>query len=104
MRDFAQREISLRQGSGEPRVVCSRDSFFIGLLAPFAHFGMARALSLVEASSVIPLDFTRLPFAAAIGFAVFGELPDIWVWVGGIVIFTASVYLIHREAVAARAE
>jgi drug/metabolite transporter (DMT)-like permease len=76
----------------------------IGFSATLNQRFLSRAFAATDATAVVPFDFARLPFAAAIGFAVFGELPDIWVWVGGIVIFTASVYLIHREAVAARAE
>ena len=71
---------------------------FIGLLANAAHFGMARALSLVEASSVIPLDFTRLPFAAAIGYFAFGEVPVVWIWPGAALIVASVVYIARREA------
>ena len=31
-----------------------------------------------DATAIYPFDFTRLVFAAAIGFAVFGEVPDAW--------------------------
>jgi drug/metabolite transporter (DMT)-like permease len=75
----------------------------IGFCATLNQRFLSRAFAAADATAVVPFDFARLPFAAAIGFAVFGELPDVWVWVGGIVIFAASVYLIHREAVAARA-
>ncbi len=71
---------------------------FIGLMANFAHFGMARALSLVEASSVVPLDFTRLPFAAAIGYFAFGEVPDVWIWPGAALIAASAIYIARREA------
>jgi drug/metabolite transporter (DMT)-like permease len=32
-----------------------------------------------------------------IGFMTFGELPDIWAWLGGAVIFGASLYMVRRE-------
>ena len=72
--------------------------FFIGLIATVAHFGMARALSLVEASSVVPLDFTRLPFAAAIGYFAFGEVPSVWIWPGAALIMASAIYIARREA------
>ena len=78
--------------------------FLIGLLSTFAHFGMARALSLVEASSVVPLDFTRLPFAAAIGYFAFGEVPDVWLWPGAALIAASAVYIARREAQLQRAD
>lgn len=72
--------------------------FFIGLMATVAHFGMARALSLVEASSVVPLDFTRLPFAAAIGYFAFGEVPSVWIWPGAALIMASAIYIARRAA------
>lgn len=72
--------------------------FFIGLIATVAHFGMARALSIVEASSIVPLDFTRLPFAAAIGYFAFGEVPSVWIWPGAALIMASAIYIARREA------
>jgi len=57
---------------------------------------MVRALAAAPASAVMPFDFLRLPFVAVIGFAMFGELSDVWVWVGAAVIFGAA-YLIARD-------
>jgi drug/metabolite transporter (DMT)-like permease len=39
----------------------------------------------------------RLPFGAALGFAVFQEVPDLWVWLGGAVIFGAALYLARSD-------
>ena len=47
-----------------------------------AHFCLARALRLAEASVVAPMDILRLPFIALIGAAVYGETLDGWVAVG----------------------
>ncbi|HJN60122.1 MAG TPA: DMT family transporter, partial [Alphaproteobacteria bacterium] len=77
--------------------------FVIGTLAIVAHFSMARALSLVEASSVVPLDFTRLPFAAVIGYFALGEVPDVWVWPGAALIAASAIYIARREAQLQRA-
>lgn len=64
----------------------------------------SRAFAAAEATAILPFDFSRLPIAALIGWLVFAEFPDIWVWIGGGVIFTASLYIAHREAVASRNE
>ena len=74
----------------------------IGFFATLNQRFLSRAFSAAEATAIIPFDFTRLIFATAIGWLVFAELPDIWVWVGGGVIFCASVYIAHREAQASR--
>jgi drug/metabolite transporter (DMT)-like permease len=46
----------------------------------------------------MPFDFGRLIFAAALGFALFAELPDLWAVLGGAVIFVASLYAVRGEA------
>ncbi len=74
----------------------------IGICATLNQMFLSRAFAIADVTVVLPFDFSRLLFAVAIGYAVFAELPDIWVWVGALVIFAASVYLAHREAVAAR--
>jgi len=39
---------------------------------------MARALAVADASAIAPFEFLRLPYAAFLGFAIFGEQPDAW--------------------------
>lgn len=70
----------------------------VGVILSLAHFAMARAISLVETTALVPLDFTRLPFAALIGYVAFGEVPSLWTWVGAAVIIASSVYIAQREA------
>ena len=74
----------------------------IGMFATLNQMFLSRAFASADATAVLPFDFARLPFAALIGFLVFAELPDIWVWAGGVVIFVSSIYLAHREALARR--
>jgi drug/metabolite transporter (DMT)-like permease len=33
----------------------------------------------------------------AFGFAVFGDVPDMWTLVGAAVIIASGIYLLHRE-------
>ncbi len=51
----------------------------------------------------MPFDFTKLLWAALIGYLAFGQVPDAWVWIGGAVIFASTLYLTYREARLARA-
>ena len=76
----------------------------VGFFATLNQRFLSRAFAISEATAVLPFDFARLPFAALIGWIVFAELPDIWVWVGGAVIFLSSVYIAHREARASKSE
>ena len=41
--------------------------------------------------------FTRLIFAAMIGYFLFMEIPDTFTWIGGMMIFGASLYIAFRE-------
>ena len=70
----------------------------IGGVATTGHLAITRALALADASAVAPYDFVRLPIAALIGYLAFDEAPDIWTWVGAAIIFSATLYITHREA------
>lgn len=70
-----------------------------GTLAPLA---VTRALRVMDASIVAPLDFLRLPFTASAGFFLFGEILDHWTILGALVIISATSYLARREASAMR--
>ncbi len=70
----------------------------IGVVLTAAHFAMARALSVSEATAIVPLDFTRLPFAVLFGWLAFNEFPGPWTWVGAAIIIGSAFYISHREA------
>lgn len=74
----------------------------LGGVATAAHQCLTRSFAVAEASAVMPFDFTRLIFAALIGYFFFGQVPDLWSGIGAAVIVAASVYIAHREAVVAR--
>jgi drug/metabolite transporter (DMT)-like permease len=75
-----------------------------GPVATLGHLALVRAVAAAEASAVAPFDFSKLPFAAVIGYVAFGEAPDLWTWVGAGVIFAAATYVVRREARLARAK
>jgi drug/metabolite transporter (DMT)-like permease len=70
----------------------------VGFFATLNQRFLSRAYAAADATAVLPFEFARLPFAAVIGFLAFRELPDIWAWLGGAVIFSASLYMVQREA------
>ena len=69
----------------------------MGFLGTLGQRALTRSYATAEISFVLPFDFTRLLFAAALGFALFGESPVIWTWIGGTVIFAATFFLARRE-------
>lgn len=74
----------------------------LGLTGYATHYCITRSMALADASFVIPFDFMRLPFSAALGWVVFRETLDIWTGVGALTIFAAGYYSTVREARAAR--
>ena len=73
-------------------------------LASLGLVGLARQMSLsqafkeADATAILPLDFLKLPWMALIGFFAFAEVPDVWTWVGGAVIFAAATTIAYRES------
>ena len=76
--------------------------FILAALATLGNFSMTRAVTVADASAVMPYDFARLPFAALIGMILFSEFPDFWTWVGAAIIAGSSVFISYREAKAAK--
>ena len=74
----------------------------LGILSTLGWLCFTRAFALADASAILPLEFTRLPFVAILAFLLLGEVPDKWVWLGAAVIFGSSMYIAHREAAIAR--
>jgi drug/metabolite transporter (DMT)-like permease len=69
----------------------------IGVCGTTTHLCVAQALKEADAGAVLPANFLRLIWAALFGFLFFGEIPDLWTWIGGIMIFGAVVYITYRE-------
>ena len=69
----------------------------LGLCSFIAQWGLSRAFVLAEASLVSPVLFLRLPVVAAIGYVFFAQVPDVWTWVGALIIFASTWYAAHRE-------
>lgn len=54
---------------------------------------VTRAFSLAEASLLVPIDFLRLPIVAGMGYAFFAETVPLSTWIGGTVIFAATLMM-----------
>jgi drug/metabolite transporter (DMT)-like permease len=75
----------------------------IGGLGTGSWLCFTRALGLADTSAVVPYEFLRLPFAALVAYLWFAEVPSLWTWTGGALIFAATAYITHREAQVVRA-
>jgi drug/metabolite transporter (DMT)-like permease len=70
----------------------------IGALLNLGHFTLMKSFSLADVSALEPVNFTRLVWGALFGFWFFNEVPDLYTWIGGFMIISATSYVAHREA------
>ena len=68
----------------------------LGLFGVWLQRAFNRAMQAADATVALPFNFTRLIWTAALGWILFSELPDIWTWIGGTIIFVASVSIVRR--------
>jgi drug/metabolite transporter (DMT)-like permease len=64
----------------------------VSSMALSAHYCMSRALSLADATVVVPIDFLRLPLIALVGYLLYDEKLE-WAVVVGSVIMFSGIYL-----------
>ena len=69
----------------------------VGFTGCSAHYCMASAMRLAEATVVVTMDFMRLPLIALVGYFVYNEALEISVAVGAVLVCT-GIYLIVRDA------
>lgn len=62
----------------------------VGITALTAHYCIARAFALADVSVVLPMDFLRLPLAALLGYALYGESIGALTVIGGLLIIGAN--------------
>ena len=71
----------------------------VGVFGGFTQYFVTKSLEQAPASVVSPYLYGELLIAAILGFAIFGEFPDFWTWVGAAVIAASGVYIAYREGV-----
>ncbi len=75
---------------------------FTAALGTTGHLFLNQALKEAETNVVMPVDFVRLIWVSIIGFYIFGEVPDLFTWIGGAIIFSSALYIAYRESVRRR--
>jgi drug/metabolite transporter (DMT)-like permease len=71
----------------------------MGVLAGVGHYFLTIAYSQAPAAVVAPFNYVQLIGAALLGYLVFGDIPDLWGWVGAGVIVASGLYIAHRERI-----
>ncbi|HEX3709069.1 MAG TPA: DMT family transporter, partial [Pseudolabrys sp.] len=76
----------------------------IGALGGGGHYILIRAHRLAPASTLAPFIYTQMLWTTTLGFLVFGDLPHRWTIVGGLIVISSGLYLLHRETVRGKPE
>jgi drug/metabolite transporter (DMT)-like permease len=71
-------------------------------LASIGHYLLIRAYDYANATLLAPYTYTAMVWAIALGFAVFGQLPDAWSVGGMAVIVAAGLFLAGRQRLTVR--
>jgi drug/metabolite transporter (DMT)-like permease len=74
----------------------------LGMVAMVAHVCVNRSLKLAPASTVVPYQYTTIVWAVLFGYAVFGDVPDVFMLTGAAIIIGAGLFIFLRERRLAR--
>lgn len=72
----------------------------MAVVAAFAEILVIMALDAAQAVVVAPVQYSLLIWGTFYGFIVFGQLPDVWTWIGALVIVATGLYTLNRERLA----
>ena len=74
--------------------------FIAAISGTILHLSLALSYKYAELSVTQPIWFTGLIFGSAFGFFAFSEIPDLWTWLGGTVIFSSVLLITYKEKIA----
>jgi drug/metabolite transporter (DMT)-like permease len=69
----------------------------VGLLGISGQGMITHGFTLGDTTALVPLDYSRIIYSAALGFLVFGELPGLLSFAGMAIIVASSLYLVLTE-------
>lgn len=74
----------------------------LGVTASTGQYLLILAYRRATASVLAPFSYIQLLFSGALGYVVFGSVPDSWAFLGAAVIIASGLYIVHRERIRAR--
>ncbi|WP_205042032.1 DMT family transporter [Rhodoligotrophos defluvii] len=69
----------------------------VGAFGTIGHQLLIHAHRLAPAAVLAPFSYSQIVMMVVIGYLVFGDLPDLWTVVGGVIVVASGVYLFYRE-------
>jgi len=73
-------------------------TFLAALSGTVLHLTLIYSYKLVDLTLIQPFTFLSLIWASLFGYYVFGEKPDIFTWLGAIIIFSGVLIIFYRES------
>ena len=73
-------------------------TFLAALSGTILHIALIYSYKLVDLTLIQPFTFLSLIWASLFGYNVFGEKPDIFTWLGAIIIFSGVLIIFYRES------
>jgi drug/metabolite transporter (DMT)-like permease len=71
--------------------------FGVGFWAAVSHLSMTIAMKYAPASTLAPLHYLELPMAVFLGYAIWGDFPNLLTWSGITLIVGSGLYIIAHE-------
>ena len=71
--------------------------FLIGFCGGYGHWLLIRAHANAPAPILSPFIYVGLITMTALGYLVFGDVPDAWTLLGAAIIIASGLYLLYRE-------
>lgn len=69
----------------------------IGVIGAVGHYLVICAFRHGPAAVIAPLGYVELVGTATLGYLIFDNFPDLWIWVGAAIIIASGLYIALRE-------
>lgn len=63
----------------------------LGAFGGFGHYCVAKAMTFAPASLIAPLNYTQMIGSVIVGYLLFAEVPDLYTWLGTVLIVAAGL-------------
>ncbi len=72
----------------------------MGIAGTATQFCYIKGMQVGDAAAMAPIDYTRLVFATAAGFVLFGDIPSVMTLIGAAIVVASTLFITWREHVA----
>lgn len=71
---------------------------WMGIAGTIGHFMLIQAHRLAPASALAPFMYTQIVWMILVGYAFFGDVPDLWTLVGAAIVVASGLFVFAGEA------